>query len=139
MKAVISPNKAEKIAEDILSLNDKKIMILSVSIRDWGGNSLAVKSTEAFRQRFRANRLVGSKYTGSLAVAALGVVNEVKDVFGKVQAIITLHEDCKLMLLPMPSYQLLIGLVFERLAIIEDYSLANEIERILIETVESQS
>jgi hypothetical protein len=65
------------------------------------------------------------------------VVNEVADVFGKAQAIITLHEDCKLMLLPMPSHQVLIGLVFERLAVIEDYSLANKIERILVETVES--
>jgi len=133
---IISPSKAEKIADEILSLNYKKI-ILSVSIRDWSGNSLAVKSTEAFKQRFRANKLVGSKYSGTLAVAALGVVNEVKDVFGEAQAIITLHEDCKLMLLPMPSYRVLIGLVFERLAIVEDYSLANKIERILIETVES--
>jgi hypothetical protein len=41
------------------------------------------------------------------------------------------------MLLPMPSHQVLIGLVFERLAVIEDYSLANKIERILVETVES--
>ena len=134
MTTVIAPNRTEKIADEILSLNDK---ILSVSIRDWSGNGLAVKSTDAFRQRFRANRLVGSKYTGSLAVAALGVVNEVADVFGKAQAIITLHEDCKLMLLPMPSYQILIGLVFERLAVIEDYSLANKIERILVEAIEA--
>jgi hypothetical protein len=134
MITFISSSKAEKIANDILSSNDK---ILSVSIRDWTGNSLAVKSTEAFRQRFRADRLVGSKYSGTLAIAALGVVNEVADVFGKAQAIITLHEDCKLMLLPMPSHQVLIGLVFERLAVIEDYSLANKIERILVETVES--
>jgi hypothetical protein len=133
--AFVSPSKAEKIAEDVLSLNDK---MLSVSIRDWSGNSLAVKSTEAFRQRFRANRLVESKYSGALAVAALGVVNEVKDVFGEAQAIITLHKDCKLMLLPMLSYRVLIGLVFERLAVVEDYSLANKIERILVETVESQ-
>jgi len=137
--SVISSNKAEKIAQDILSLNDKKMTILSVSIRDWSGNSLAVKSTEAFRQLFRANRLVESKYSGSLAVAALGVVNEVKDIFGEAQAIITLHKDCKLMLLPIPSYRVLIGLVFERLAVVEDYSLANKIERIVVETVESQS
>ena len=135
MMTVISPNKARKIAQDILSLNDKKI--LSVSIRDWSGNSLAVNYTEAFRQRFRANRLVGSKYSGTLAIATLGVVNEVKDVFGKVQAIITIHEDCKLMLLPMPSYKILIGLVFERLAVIEDHSLANKIERILVEAIEA--
>jgi hypothetical protein len=44
MMTFISSSKAEKIANDILSSNDK---ILSVSIRDWTGNSLAVKSTEA--------------------------------------------------------------------------------------------
>ena len=80
--------------------------------------------------------MVGSKYSGSLAVAALAVVNEVKDVFGEVRGIITLHEDCKLMLLPMPSHQVPIGLVLERSAVIEDYSLAHKIERILAETVE---
>jgi hypothetical protein len=135
MMTLIPPSKAEKIADDILSLDDK---ILSVSIRDWSGNSLAVKSREAFRQRFRVNRLVGSKYSGSLAVVALGVVNEVKDIFGEAQAIITLHKNCKLMLLPMPSYKILIGLAFERLAVIEDYSLANKIERILAQNVETE-
>ncbi len=82
--------------------------------------------------------MVGSKYSGSLAVAALGVVNEVKDIFGEAQAIITLHKNCKLMLLPMPPYKILIGLAFERLAVIEDYSLANKIERILAQNVETE-
>ncbi|MDQ3852966.1 MAG: hypothetical protein M3299_09045 [Thermoproteota archaeon] len=131
------PNKAEKIAQDILSLDDK---ILLVSIRDyWSGDSLAVKSRESFKERFRVNRLEGSRFSGSLAVAALAVVNEVVDVFGEIKAIITLHEDCKLMLLPMPSHEVLIGLVLEHSPDTEEeeeggYHIANKIERLMADT-----
>ena len=125
------PGEAEKIAYDILSLNDE---ILSVSLRDWRGNFLAAKSRESFGKRFfGVNTLQGSTYSGSLAVAALSIVNEVKDVFGEPQAIITLHKDCKLMLLPMLSYEVLVGLALERSAVTEDYSLAYKIEKLLAE------
>jgi hypothetical protein len=132
----LTPSKAEKIAEDILSLDDK---ILSVSIRDWSGNSLAVKSRESFKERFRVNRLEGSRFSGSLAVAALAVVNEVVEFFGEVKAIITLHEDCKLMLLPMPLHEVLIGLVLERSPDTEEeeevgYHIANKIERLMTDS-----
>jgi hypothetical protein len=65
------------------------------------------------------------------------VVNEVKDVFGEAQAIITIYEACKVMLLPMPSYEVIVGLAVERSVVTEDYSLANKIERILAETIKS--
>jgi hypothetical protein len=65
------------------------------------------------------------------------MVNEVKDIFGEAQAIITIYEDCKLMLLPMPSYEVIVGLAVERSVVTEDYSLANKIERILAETIKS--
>jgi len=130
------PSKAEKIAEEILSLDDK---ILLASIRDWRGDSHAVKSRESFEERFRVNGLAGSRFSGSLAVAALAVVNEVVDVFGEIKAIITLHEDCKLMLLPMPSHEVLIGLVLEHSPDAEEeeeggYHIANKIERLMADT-----
>jgi hypothetical protein len=83
--------------------------------------------------------LAGSRFSGSLAVAALAVVNEVVDVFGEVRGIITLHEDCKLMLLPMPSHEVLIGLVLERSPDTEEeeeggYHIANKIERLMADT-----
>jgi hypothetical protein len=65
------------------------------------------------------------------------MVNEVKDIFGEAQAIITIYEGCKLMLLPMPSYEVIVGLAVERSVVTEDYSLANKIERILAETIKS--
>jgi hypothetical protein len=131
MKMVSISNKAEKIIHAILSSNDK---ILLVSIRDWSGNILAVKSKESFRERFFGlNSLIGTRYSGSLTIATLSLVNEVKDVFGEAQAVITIYEGCKVMLLPMRSYDVIVGLALELSVVTEDYSLAKEIKRILAE------
>ncbi len=128
-------SKAEKIVDAILSSNDK---ILLVSIRGWSGNILAVKARDSFRERFSGvSSLVGTNYSGSLTIATLGLVNEVKDIFGEPQAIITVYERCKVVLLPMPAYQILIGLALERSVVTEDFSLAYKIERILAQTVKS--
>ncbi len=125
------PSRAEKIVDYILSSNDK---ILLVSIRGWSGNILAVKSRDSFRERFfGASGLIGSTYSGSLTIATLSLVNEVRDDFGEAQAIITIYEGCKMMLLPMPSYEVIVGLALERSVVTEDYSLANKIKRILAE------
>ena len=130
------PSKAEKIVDAILSSNDK---VLLASIRDWRGNILAVKTRDSFRERFFGiSSFIGSTYSGSLTVATLSLVNEVKDAFGEAQAIIIIYENCKVMLLPMPSYEVIVGLVLERSVVTEDYSLANKIKRILAETAKSQ-
>ena len=127
------PSKAEKIVEAILSSNEG---ILSVSIRGWDGTILAVKFRDSFRERFSGvSSIVGTRYSGSVTVATLSLANEVKDVFGEAQAIITIYKDCKLMLLPMPSYEVIVGLAVEHSVVTEDYSLANKIERILAETI----
>jgi hypothetical protein len=126
------PSKAEEMVDAILSSNDK---ILLVSIRGWNGNILAVKFRDSFRERFfGVSSIVGTKYSGSLTIATLSLVNEVKDIFGEAQAIITIYERCKVMLLPMPLYEVIVGLALECSAVTEDYSLAKEIKRILAET-----
>ena len=98
------------------------------------GNILAAKSKESFKQAFGVTR-DGDRYGGSLAVSALAVANEVKDIFGEAQAIIAIYEDCKMMLLPIPAYETLIGFVLQRSVNAEDYNIANDIERLLAETV----
>ena len=128
-------SKAEKIVDVILFSNDK---ILLVSIRGWSGNILAVKSRDSFRERFfGASRLIGTKYSGSLTIATLGLINEVRDVFGEAQGIITIYENCKVMLLPMPSYQIFVGLTVERSPDIEEkeesYNIANKTKRLVAE------
>jgi hypothetical protein len=125
-------SEAEEVVDAILSSNDK---ILLVSIRGWNGNILAVKFRDSFRERFfGVSSIVGTKYSGSLTIATLSLVNEVKNVFGEARAIITIYERCKVMLLPMPLYEVIVGLAVECSAVTEDYSLAKEIKRILAET-----
>src|SRR5919206_5052046 len=99
----ISSGVAEKVSDDILSSNEA---ILAISIMDISGNVLAAKSKESFKQAFRATG-EGDKYGGTLAVAALAVANEVKDVVGEAQALITIYKNCKMVLLPLPSSQIL--------------------------------
>ncbi len=127
------PRKAEEIVDAILSSNDK---LLLVSIRDWSGNILAVKYRESFTKRFfGVSRLIGTRYSGSLIVSTLSLANEEKDVFGEARAIITIYKDCKVMLLPMPLYEVIVGLAVELSVVTEDFSLAHKIERILAETI----
>jgi hypothetical protein len=122
---VVTSSVAERIADDILSTNDE---ILAISVIDKKGNVLAGKSKESFNKAFRLN-VDGDKYGATLAVGILSLVNEVKDTFGEAQAIITIHKNCKLMLLPVPSYEILVGLVLQR-----DYNIVSKIERLLANT-----
>jgi hypothetical protein len=124
---IITSSAAERISDEILSTNDE---IPAISIMDMRGNILAAKSKESFKKAFGVTRY-GDKYGGTLAVAALAVANEVKDVFGEAQAIITIHKNCKLMLLPVPSYEILLGLVLQRSVNAEDYNIVSKIERLL--------
>jgi hypothetical protein len=125
----VTPSTAERIVEDILSTNDE---ILAISIIDKKGNMLAGKSKESFKNAFGVTA-DGDKYGATLAIGILSLVNEVKEIVGEAQAIITIHKNCKLMLLPIPSYQILVGLVLQR-----DYNIADKIERLLADTVRSQ-
>jgi hypothetical protein len=132
---IITSSAAERISDDILSTNDE---ILSISIMDMRGNILATKSKEYFRQVFGIT-LEGDKYGGTLAVAALAVANEVKDIVGEAQALITVYKDCKMMLLPIPSYEILVGFVLQRSVNAEGYNIANKIERLLVDAIESHN
>ena len=134
---VLIASKAEKIVDAILSSNDK---VLLVSMRDWRGNILAVKSRDSFRERFfGVSSFIGSTYSGSLTVATLGLVNEVKDAFGEAQAIITIYQKCKEVLLPMPSHQICVGLTVEHSPDTEEKeesnNIAREIERLVTDTL----
>jgi hypothetical protein len=132
---IITSNAAERIAYDILSTNDE---ILAISIMDTRGNILAAISKDSFREAFRITRN-GDKYGGTLAVAALAVANEVKDIVGEAQVLITVYKDCKMMLLPIPSYEILVGFVLQRSVNAEDYNIANKIERLLVDVIKSHN
>jgi hypothetical protein len=127
----ITSSNAERIVDDILSTNDE---ILAISIIDMRGNILVAKSKEYFKREFGVTQ-EGDKYGGTLAISSLSVANEVRDVFGEAQAIIAIYENCKMMLLPIPAYQILVGLVLQRSVNAEGYNIANKIERLLADTV----
>ncbi|HKH85057.1 MAG TPA: hypothetical protein VKA40_00780 [Nitrososphaera sp.] len=127
----VTSGDAETISDDILSSNDE---ILGISIMDMRGNILAANSKESFKEAFAVSR-DRAKYGGTLAVAALAVVNETRNIFGAAKAIITIHEKCKLMLVPVPAHQLLIGLVLQRSVNTED-KIANKVERLVAHTLD---
>jgi hypothetical protein len=132
---IITSNAAERVAYDVLSANDE---ILAISIMDTRGNILAAISKDSFKEAFRLTRN-GDKYGGTLAVAALAVANEVKDIVGEAQVLITIYKDCKMMLLPIPSYEILVGFVLQRSVNAEDYDIANKIERLLVDVIKSHN
>jgi hypothetical protein len=129
----VIPSVAQRLANDILSTNDG---ILAISIMNMRGNILASTSKESFKEDFGVSR-EGDKYGGTLAVAALAVANEVKDVAGEAQALITIYKNCKMMLLPMPSHEILAGFVLRPSVNAEDYNIANKIEILLADAIES--
>ncbi|HEU0143660.1 MAG TPA: hypothetical protein VFQ47_02635 [Nitrososphaera sp.] len=129
----VNSTVAQRIAYDIMSMNDE---ILAISIMDTKGNILAATSKDSFKEAFGATRN-GDKYGGTLAVAALAVANEVKDIFKEAQAIISIYENCKMMLLPIPSYEILVGFVLQRSVNAEGYNIANKIERLLVDAIDS--
>jgi uncharacterized protein YbgA (DUF1722 family) len=58
---------------------------------------------------------------------------------GSPQAIITIHSNCKLMLLSMPpSYQILVSLVLERSVNAEDDNFAKKIEKLIADTYDAK-
>ena len=133
--------EAETIVQDILSTkyddyDNEKILAISV-INKNRGKTLASKSRQSFKKAFGEVISEGDRYGRilAIAIATLSVVNEVRDIFGEPQAIVTIHERCKLMLLPMPSYDIVVGLVVERSADVDDDRIANRIERLVVSTL----
>ena len=76
-----------------------------------------------------------------MSLAALGVANEIREYAGQVQSIITTYEKFKMTLLPMPAYDIVVGLVLSRsVKNAEDYSknIGREIERLLLAIQEQE-
>lgn len=128
----VTSSDAVKIVDGILSSNGK---ILAVSIIDKKREDvISAKSRQSFKEAFGVTS-DGRGYGATLAIATLNVINEARDIFGEPQAIITIHKDCKLMLLSMPSHDILVGLVVELSVNVEDDKIANKIERIVADTL----
>jgi hypothetical protein len=124
---IISSTKAERVADDILAANEE---ILAISIIDArGGNVLASKPKESFTKEFGVFQ-EGPRYGGSLALSFLSIANEIREIAGETQSIITTYERCKGMLIPLPVYKVLVGLVLLKSVNAEDYDVSNKVERL---------
>jgi hypothetical protein len=103
----LASSKAQQIVDYLLSSSNE---ILAMSIMDMSGNILAAKSKDSFKQEFEVTQ-DGDRYGGTLAVVSLSLANEVKDVLGgEAQAIIAIYKNCKMMLLPLLAYHILLDL-----------------------------
>jgi hypothetical protein len=135
MVIIITSRAAERIADEILSTNEE---ILAISIIDQRkGNILVSKPKESFTKAFGVFQ-EGPKYGGSLAISALSIANEVREIAGEAQSIITTYEKCKMMLLPIPSYEIVVGLVLQRSVNAEDYNIGNTLEGLLLLSKEEE-
>jgi hypothetical protein len=125
--SILDPHVAKVVVDNILSSNDE---ILSISIIDMKGNILATKSKEYFKEALGVTRN-GDKYGITLVAAVFGMIHLARNVIEEVKAVTTINENYKLMLLPLPSFQILVGLILQHSVNAEDYNIANKIERLV--------
>ncbi len=132
MSLIITAANAERISQDVLCSNEDQI--LAVSIMDIFGNILASKSKDHFKNKFR--RLHEDEdnleYGAILSAVILALSNERKGISRETQAIITVYKDCKIMLLPLSCYQIIMEVVFPLSVNVEDFTVAGKIERLLL-------
>ncbi len=128
--SIFDRNVAKRVVDHILSTNTE---ILAVSIIDMKGNILAANS-EYLRKALGVT-VDGKKYDSDLVASALGLIHVTRNIIEEARAVITIHKDCKLMLLPIPSFQILVGLVLPSSVDAVDYNIANNIERLIADTL----
>jgi hypothetical protein len=128
--SIIDPDVAKRIVDVILSTNDE---ILAVSIIDMKGKLLAANS-EYLREALGVS-VDEDKYDRTLVASVLRLIHVTRDIIEETKAVITVHKDCKLMLLPIPSFQILVGLVLHHSVNVVDYDIANKIERLIADTL----
>ena len=108
---MVLPNNLSKISKQILSIDDT---IDAVSIMDMQGNTLSSTSKEPFyTTKYHVSNEIND-IAGDFAIVILGMVQRMDKSFGITEAVVSFHKKCKLMLVPIPSHQILIGLVIYR-------------------------
>ena len=108
------PNIPKMIVEDILNVDDS---IMGVSIMSKEGKILSSYGTDALAKKFEVDRYDDTY--GLWASIILGLAERSSRVFGPVDAIITLHKGSILMLIPIKSREIMVGLVLQRATNVE--------------------
>ncbi|HJU35454.1 MAG TPA: hypothetical protein VJ695_10060, partial [Nitrososphaera sp.] len=131
MSSTLTSTAAERIADEILSRYDGKILAISIiDEKTGGGNILATKTTESFEKTF-GELQEGPKFGGTSAIAALSLANQERGIAGDTIAITTTYKKCKMMLIPIPSHEILVGFVLKRRVVLDEDRIANYIESLV--------
>ena len=129
MVITINSTAAEKIADEILSTCGEEIQAITIiNIRE--ANTLVFKAKGSFEKVVSEAFREGPKYFGPVINAYLIIANEVREIFGRTKYIITMFEKYKTMLLPLPTYGIVVGVALEHW-VDSDSKLANNIEKLV--------
>lgn len=103
---------SRKISEEVMNLDDA---ILGVSIIGNTGKVLSSFSREALGKKFELDQYKYNANYGTWAKVILTLVEQASaSTFGPAKAVITVHKGSILMLIPIRSRQIMIGLVLMR-------------------------
>ncbi len=121
----VTHDDAERISQDILYKNDD---VLAATIIDRQGKILAFHSKESFKKDFGEITNQDKTYGGILFISILSLINEIKHIIDESRAIISIHKNCKMMLIPLQSHQIVVALVLQRSVNAEDFLAAHKID-----------
>ncbi len=126
----ITSDVAERIADRILSSCGVEIQAITIiSTRE--ANTLVFKAKGSFEKVVSEAFREGPKYFGPVVIAYLSIANEVREIFGRTKYIITMFDKYKTMLLPLPTYGIVVGVAFGHWVDADDSKLANNIEKLV--------
>jgi hypothetical protein len=103
---------SRKITEDIMKIDDA---VLGVSVIGNAGNILSSYARDTLGKKFELDRYKYDANYGTWAKIILTLVEQAStSTFGPANAIITIHKGSILMLIPIRSRKIMIGLVLQR-------------------------
>jgi hypothetical protein len=103
---------SRKITEDIMKMDDA---VLGVSVIGNAGNILSSYARDTLGKKFELDRYKYDANYGTWAKIILTLVEQAStSTFGPANAIITIHKGSILMLIPIRSRKIMIGLVLQR-------------------------
>jgi hypothetical protein len=103
---------SRKITEDIMNIDEA---VLGVSVISDAGNILSSYARDTLGKKFELDRYKYDANYGTWAKIIITLVEQASEsTFGPANAVITIHKGSILMLIPIRSRKIMIGLVLQR-------------------------
>jgi hypothetical protein len=100
--------------------------ILSLTISDSNGNTLATSFTSEYERNFLDSAKSLRSRAGLFSATMLGMEEEVGKIFGPTEAVVRIHENGKLIIIPFPSKKGLITFLTKREVVADEILSATE-------------